>query len=195
MGSGWPDGPGPLACNGPRRPQAGAGRPLQEGYSSRSRWPGAARPSRMHRPTGDATSLRDQSRRTARQPQPTRPGSRRGRRRASLGQPGALRTGGCVRPPGHRRADGHEATSRGGQQRGDAMAAHYRHTTPEMAARIATAIQQRLTVVLRVAPRLLRAVARAACVHRGQLLGPRRLDRTRPLDSGALWVGRRRAVR
>jgi integrase len=30
---------------------------------------------------------------------------------------------------------GHEATSRGGQQRGSAMGAHYRHTTPEMAAR------------------------------------------------------------
>jgi hypothetical protein len=97
--------------------------------------------------------------RTARQPQPTRPGSRRGSRRASLGQPGALRTGGCVRPPGHRAGGvgwrrgtpcrrlnehrggiyatwledagiparvidelmGHEATSRGGQQRGSAM--------------------------------------------------------------------------
>jgi predicted ArsR family transcriptional regulator len=46
---------------------------------------------------------------------------------------------------------GHEATSRAGQQRGSAMGAHYRHTTPEMAARIATAIQQRLTIVLEVA--------------------------------------------
>jgi integrase len=42
---------------------------------------------------------------------------------------------------------GHEATSRAGQQRGSAMGAHYRHTTPEMAARIATAIQQRLRVL------------------------------------------------
>ena len=33
---------------------------------------------------------------------------------------------------------GHEATSRAGQQRGSAMGAHYRHTTPEMAARIAS---------------------------------------------------------
>jgi hypothetical protein len=34
-------------------------------------------------------------------------------------------------------------------------AAQYRHTTPEMAARIAVAIEQRLTVVLRVAERAL----------------------------------------
>ena len=50
---------------------------------------------------------------------------------------------------------GHEATSRGGQQRGSAMGAHYRHTTPEMAARIATAIEQRLRVVLEVAEQAL----------------------------------------
>jgi predicted ArsR family transcriptional regulator len=52
---------------------------------------------------------------------------------------------------------GHEATSRTGQQRGSAMGAHYRHTTPEMAARIATAIEQRLTVVLKVAEQALEA--------------------------------------
>jgi integrase len=46
---------------------------------------------------------------------------------------------------------GHEATSRVGQQRGSAMGAHYRHTTPEMAARIATAIEQRLVAVLATA--------------------------------------------
>jgi integrase len=46
---------------------------------------------------------------------------------------------------------GHEATGRTGQHRGSAMGAHYRHTTPEMAARVAAAIQQRLTVVLQVA--------------------------------------------
>jgi len=39
---------------------------------------------------------------------------------------------------------GHEATSRAGHQRGSAMGAHDRHTTPEMAAPIATAIEQRL---------------------------------------------------
>ena len=50
---------------------------------------------------------------------------------------------------------GHEATSRAGQQRGSAMGAHYRHTTPEMATRIATAIEQRLTVVLEVAEQAL----------------------------------------
>ena len=46
---------------------------------------------------------------------------------------------------------GHEASGRGGQQRGSAMGAHYRHTTPEMAGRVVEAIQQRLTIVLRVA--------------------------------------------
>jgi integrase len=46
---------------------------------------------------------------------------------------------------------GHEATSRAGQQRGSAMGAHYRHTTPEMATRVIDAIQQRLTIVLNVA--------------------------------------------
>jgi integrase len=49
---------------------------------------------------------------------------------------------------------GHEATSRAGQ-RGSAMGAHYRRTTREMAARIAAAIQQRLTVVLDVAEQAL----------------------------------------
>jgi integrase len=45
---------------------------------------------------------------------------------------------------------GHQATGRSGQ-RGSPMGAHYRHTTPEMAARAVDAIQQRLTVVLAVA--------------------------------------------
>jgi integrase len=45
---------------------------------------------------------------------------------------------------------GHQASSRG-QLRGSAIGAHYRHTTPEMAARVVEAIQQRLTVVLGVA--------------------------------------------
>jgi hypothetical protein len=52
---------------------------------------------------------------------------------------------------------GHEATSRAGQQRGSVMGAHYRHTTPEMAARIAVAVEQRLTVVLEVAEQALEA--------------------------------------
>jgi hypothetical protein len=38
--------------------------------------------------------------------------------------------------------------------------AHYRHTTPEMAARIATAVEQRLTVVLEVAEQTLEAQPR-----------------------------------
>jgi integrase len=50
---------------------------------------------------------------------------------------------------------GHQATGRAGQQRGSAMGAHYRHTTPEMAGRVAEAIQQRLTIVLQVAEQTL----------------------------------------
>jgi ribonuclease BN (tRNA processing enzyme) len=46
---------------------------------------------------------------------------------------------------------GHEATSRTGQQHSSALGAHYRHTTPEMAARVVDAIQRRLAIVLRVA--------------------------------------------
>jgi integrase len=48
---------------------------------------------------------------------------------------------------------GHEASGRSGPQRGSAMGAHYRHTTPEMATRVVDAIQQRLTVLLQVAER------------------------------------------
>jgi predicted ArsR family transcriptional regulator len=50
---------------------------------------------------------------------------------------------------------GHEATGRTGQHRGSAMGAHYRHTTPEMAARVIEGIQQRLTVVLQAAEDLI----------------------------------------
>src|SRR4029450_3368615 len=45
---------------------------------------------------------------------------------------------------------GHQASSRG-HLRGSAIGAHYRHTTPEMAARAVEAVQQRLTVGLGVA--------------------------------------------
>ena len=45
---------------------------------------------------------------------------------------------------------GHQASSRG-HLHGSAIGAHYRHTTPEMAARVVEANQQRLTVVLEVA--------------------------------------------
>jgi integrase len=50
---------------------------------------------------------------------------------------------------------GHEAMGRTTQQRGSAMGAHYRHTTPEMAARVIDAIQQRLVIVLETAERML----------------------------------------
>jgi integrase len=52
---------------------------------------------------------------------------------------------------------GHEAARRAGQQRGSAIGAHYRHTTAEVAARIAAAVQERLTVVLHVAEHALEA--------------------------------------
>jgi hypothetical protein len=39
---------------------------------------------------------------------------------------------------------GHEATSRVSQQRDSGMGAQYRYTTPDMGARIATAIEDRL---------------------------------------------------
>ena len=52
---------------------------------------------------------------------------------------------------------GHEPSTRGAQQRGSAMGAYYRHTTPEMAARMVTAIQARLAVVVRTAEETLEA--------------------------------------
>jgi DNA-binding GntR family transcriptional regulator len=50
---------------------------------------------------------------------------------------------------------GHEATGRGDQGLSSAMGAHYRHTTPEMATRVITAIEARLAVVLSVAEKAL----------------------------------------
>jgi Phage integrase family len=52
---------------------------------------------------------------------------------------------------------GHEATGRGGHGLGSAIGAQYRHTTPEMAARVLTAIDARLAVVLSVAEKTLEA--------------------------------------
>ncbi len=46
---------------------------------------------------------------------------------------------------------GHEASTRGAQHLGSTMDAHYRHTTPEMATRVVTVIQARLTVVVHTA--------------------------------------------
>ena len=46
---------------------------------------------------------------------------------------------------------GHEASGRAGQHLGSAIGAHYRHTTPEMAARVVAAIEERLVVVLATA--------------------------------------------
>ena len=61
---------------------------------------------------------------------------------------------------------GHEASTRGAQHLGSAMGTHYRHTTPEMAARVVTAIQERLAVVVGTAEE-------ASATHPNQL--PRRV--------------------
>jgi len=46
---------------------------------------------------------------------------------------------------------GHQASGRFGRHPGSAIGAHYRHTTPEMAARIVAAVEERLVVVLATA--------------------------------------------
>jgi plasmid replication initiation protein len=70
------------------------------------------------------------------------------------------------------------------------MGAHYRHTTPEMAARIAAAIEQRLSVVLEVAEQALEAQpeplnAQSVLTATGrvfwQISGKRRSEREREM--------------
>jgi len=46
---------------------------------------------------------------------------------------------------------GHQASGRSGRHQASIIGAHYRHTTPEMAARITAAVEQRLVVVLATA--------------------------------------------
>jgi integrase len=46
---------------------------------------------------------------------------------------------------------GHQASGRSGRHQASAIGAHYRHTTPEMAARVVAAVEQRLDVVLATA--------------------------------------------
>jgi predicted ArsR family transcriptional regulator len=46
---------------------------------------------------------------------------------------------------------GHQASGRVGRNPGSAIGAHYRHTTPEMAARVVAAVEERLVVVLATA--------------------------------------------
>jgi len=43
---------------------------------------------------------------------------------------------------------GHQPSGRSGRHQASAIGAHYRHTTPEMAARVVTAVEERLVVVL-----------------------------------------------
>jgi hypothetical protein len=60
---------------------------------------------------------------------------------------------------------GQQASGRSGRHQASAMGAHYRHTTPEMAGRIATAIEQRLRVVLEAAEQALEARPNRSTQH------------------------------
>jgi hypothetical protein len=51
----------------------------------------------------------------------------------------------------------HERSRRGELEGGSRIGARYRHTTPEMAVRVAAAIQERLVVVVEVAEAILEA--------------------------------------
>jgi integrase len=46
---------------------------------------------------------------------------------------------------------GHQASGRTGRDQASAIGAHYRHTTPEMAARVVAAVEERLVIVLATA--------------------------------------------
>jgi hypothetical protein len=50
---------------------------------------------------------------------------------------------------------GHERSRHGELEGGSRIGARYRHTTPEMAVRVAAAIQERLVVVVQVAEAIL----------------------------------------
>jgi hypothetical protein len=64
---------------------------------------------------------------------------------------------------------GHERSRRGDLEGGSRIGARYRHTTPEMAVRVAAAIQERLVVVVQVAERCSSGTAPAAeCSSRYQ---------------------------
>jgi hypothetical protein len=52
---------------------------------------------------------------------------------------------------------GHQRSRRGELEGGSRIGARYRHTTPEMTARVIQALQTRLVVVLRVAEEVSRA--------------------------------------
>jgi integrase len=46
---------------------------------------------------------------------------------------------------------GHQASGRSGRHLGSAIGAHYQHTTPEMAARVVAAVEERLVIVVTTA--------------------------------------------
>jgi hypothetical protein len=50
---------------------------------------------------------------------------------------------------------GHERSRRGEPEGGSRIGVRYRHTTPEMAVRVAAAVQERLVVVVQIAEAIL----------------------------------------
>jgi hypothetical protein len=71
--------------------------------------------------------------------------------RIGLALPAALGTGRVCVGPVIDELMGHQASGRAGRHPGSAIGAHYRHTTPEMAARVVAAVEERLVVVLATA--------------------------------------------
>ena len=59
---------------------------------------------------------------------------------------------------------GHERSRRGELDGGSRIGTRYRHTTPEMAVRVATAVQQRLAVVVQVAEAIVQLDDSGGCV-------------------------------
>ena len=59
---------------------------------------------------------------------------------------------------------GHERSRHGELEGGSRIGTRYRHTTPEMAVRVATAVQQRLAVVVQVAEAIVQLDDSGGCV-------------------------------
>jgi hypothetical protein len=79
---------------------------------------------------------------------------------------------------------GHQASGRAGRHPSSAIGTHYRHTNPEMAARVVTAVEERLPVVLATAeaaldqqPGNVDSVGSATLRHCWQIAGERRSER------------------
>jgi hypothetical protein len=64
---------------------------------------------------------------------------------------------------------GHERSRHGQLEGGSCIGARYRHTTPEMAVRVAAAIQERLVVVVQVAEAIVQLDGSGSRVSRAGL--------------------------